>query len=179
MLRRCGGDLARALTGNAGPAPIIVPRRLVCGGPPTLCRSPYAQTYGVLGDTLRQRLQHCPQVRVYGCSGRRRHWRHHQLRSSVTPSRSREYTFTDLSPLFRDRATDNLPLSFHAACRSLILNAIQRARALNCSLRYRYLLRTRLFTLLLICVSRSNRVTRLRREGCYLLLSEGVLPSAG
>ena len=108
MLRRCGGDLARALTGNQDPLQLLFPGGSFAEARQLYAESPYAQTYnGVLGETLQAAiatLSAGARLRVLEVGAGTGGTTSYVL--PLLPADRVEYTFTDLSPLFLDRATE-------------------------------------------------------------------------
>ena len=108
MLRRCGGDLARVLTGNQDPLQLLFPGGSFAEARQLYAESPYARTYnGALGETLQAAIATLPagaRLRVLEIGAGTGGTTTYVL--PLLPADRVEYTFTDLSPLFLDRAAE-------------------------------------------------------------------------
>ena len=108
-LRRCGPALARVLYGRAGSAAAAVPRRLVRRGAQALRRV-------AVRAHLQRRARRGAAAAIAAlppdepparAGDRRRHRRHDDATCCrCLPAERVEYTFTDLSPLFLERAAE-------------------------------------------------------------------------
>jgi microcystin synthetase protein McyG len=108
MLRRCGPELARMLRGEQDPLQLLFAEGSLDEARQLYVDSPYAKTYNnALGETLQAAVARLPpdaHLRVLeigaGTGG---------TTAYVLPlldAERTEYTFTDLSPIFLDRATE-------------------------------------------------------------------------
>ncbi len=106
MLRRCGGELARVLTGNQDPLQLLFPGGSFAEARQLYVESPYARTYnGALGEALQAAIATLPssaRLRVLEIGAGTGGTTTYVL--PLLPADRVEYTFTDLSPLFLDRA---------------------------------------------------------------------------
>jgi acyl transferase domain-containing protein/NAD(P)-dependent dehydrogenase (short-subunit alcohol dehydrogenase family) len=107
-LRRCGGELARVLRGEQDPLQLLFPDGSFAEARKLYVESPFARTYNAaLGEALRAASAALPpsaRLRVLeigaGTGGTTSY-----LLPLLAPDRC-DYTFTDLSPLFLERAIE-------------------------------------------------------------------------
>jgi len=107
MLRRCGGDLARVLTGHQDPLQLLFPGGSFAEARQLYVESPYARTYnGALGEAVKAAISKLPagsRLRVLEIGAGTGGTTTYVL--PLLPADRVEYTFTDLSRLFLERAT--------------------------------------------------------------------------
>ncbi len=106
-LRRCGGELARVLRGERDPLELLFPGGSFAESRKLYVESPYARSYnGALSDALRAAIAAVPgdrRVRILEVGAGTGGTTSYVL--PVLPADRVEYTFTDLSPLFLERAS--------------------------------------------------------------------------
>jgi microcystin synthetase protein McyG len=106
MLRRCGEELARVLSGNQDPLQLLFPGGSFAEARQLYAESPYARTYnGALAEALKAAIASLPasaRLRVLEIGAGTGGTTTYVL--PLLPADRVEYTFTDLSPLFLDRA---------------------------------------------------------------------------
>ena len=106
MLRRCGGDLARVLTGHQDPLQLLFPGGSFAEARKLYVDLPYARTYnGALGEAVKAAISKLPtdsRLRVLEIGAGTGGTTTYVL--PLLPADRVEYTFTDLSQLFLDRA---------------------------------------------------------------------------
>ena len=108
MLRRCGAELARVLRGEQDPLQLLFPGGAFEEARKIYVESPYARTYdGALGEALAAAVAGLPagaRLRVLeigaGTGGTT------SFVLPLLPAERTEYTFTDVSPLFLERAAE-------------------------------------------------------------------------
>ena len=107
-LRRCGGKLAGVLRGEQDPLQLLFPDGSFAEARQLYVDSPYAKTYnGALAEALQEAIAAVPpgsRLRILeigaGTGGTT------SFVLPLLPADRTEYTFTDLSPLFLERATE-------------------------------------------------------------------------
>ena len=107
-LHRCGGSLARVLTGDQDPLQLLFPNGSLTEARKLYVESPYARTYnGALAEALKAALASLPsgrRLRVLEIGAGTGGTTTYVL--PLLPKDCVEYTFTDLSPLFLERAAE-------------------------------------------------------------------------
>jgi acyl transferase domain-containing protein/acyl carrier protein len=107
-LHRCGGSLARVLTGDQDPLQLLFPGGSLTEARKLYVESPYARTYnGTLAEALKAALASLPadrRLRVLEIGAGTGGTTTYVL--PLLPKDRVEYTFTDLSPLFLERAAE-------------------------------------------------------------------------
>jgi acyl transferase domain-containing protein/acyl carrier protein len=107
-LYRCGGSLARVLTGDQDPLQLLFPGGSLTEARKLYVESPYARTYnGTLAEALKAALASLPgdrRLRVLEIGAGTGGTTTYVL--PLLPKERVEYTFTDLSPLFLERAAE-------------------------------------------------------------------------
>jgi len=108
-LRRCGPALAAVLRGEQDPLQLLFPGGSFDEARKLYVDSPYAQTYNrALGEALQSAIAHLPagaRLRVLEIGAGTGGTTTYVL--PLLPAERTEYTFTDLSPLFLERAAEN------------------------------------------------------------------------
>ena len=108
MLRRCGTELARVLTGDQDPLQLLFPGGSFNEAHKLYIDSPYARTYNAaLGEALASSIANLPPGKVLrvleigaGTGGTTTYV------LPLLPADGVEYTFTDVSPIFLERAAE-------------------------------------------------------------------------
>ncbi|MFZ5542948.1 MAG: type I polyketide synthase [Pseudomonadota bacterium] len=107
-LRRCGPELARVLTGEQDPLQLLFPGGSFAEARRLYVESPYARTYNAaLAEALRAALAEVPaesRLRVLEVGAGTGGTTTYAL--PALQGRCRDYVFTDLSPLFLERAKE-------------------------------------------------------------------------
>ena len=107
-LRRCGGELARVLRGEQDPLQLLFPGGSFAEARKLYVDSPYARTYNAaLGAALTAAIARLPvtsRLRVLEIGAGTGGTTTYVL--PLLPQERLDYTFTDLSPLFLDRAAE-------------------------------------------------------------------------
>ncbi|MGQ3058934.1 MAG: methyltransferase, partial [Nevskia sp.] len=108
-LRRCGPALAAVLRGEQDPLQLLFPGGSFDEARKLYVDSPYAQTYNrALGEALQSAIAQLPagaRLRVLEIGAGTGGTTTYVL--PLLPAERTEYTFTDLSPLFLERAAEN------------------------------------------------------------------------
>jgi amino acid adenylation domain-containing protein len=108
MLRRCGAELARVLTGQQDPLQLLFPGGSFKEAHKLYIDSPYARTYNAaLGEALASSIASLPPgklLRVLEIGAGTGGTTTYVL--PLLPADEVEYTFTDISPLFLERAAE-------------------------------------------------------------------------
>jgi amino acid adenylation domain-containing protein len=108
LLRRCGGELARVLRGDQDPLQLLFPGGSFNEARRLYVESPYARTYNAaLGEALTSSIANLPPggvLRVLEIGAGTGGTTTYVL--PLLPADKAEYTFTDLSPLFLERAEE-------------------------------------------------------------------------
>jgi acyl transferase domain-containing protein/SAM-dependent methyltransferase/acyl carrier protein len=107
-LQRCGGELARVLRGEQDPLQLLFPGGSFDEARKLYVESPFAQTYNrALGEALQAAIAKLPagaRLRVLEIGAGTGGTTTYVL--PLLPADRTEYTFTDLSPLFLERAAE-------------------------------------------------------------------------
>ena len=122
MLRRCATELARVLTGDQDPLQLLFPGGSFNEAHKLYIDSPYARTYNAaLGEALASSIASLPPgklLRVLEIGAGTGGTTTYVL--PLLPADAVEYTFTDVSPIFLERATERF--AAYPFLRSAMLN---------------------------------------------------------